>query len=63
LQWPLHKDDTLFRSGRPTGLNHYFARVRNRFASRRNGQNAQMSYTCIDTNSHFIDFKFALQAR
>ncbi|KIJ13993.1 hypothetical protein PAXINDRAFT_79969, partial [Paxillus involutus ATCC 200175] len=58
LQWPLHKDDTLFRSGRPTGLNIYFARVRNRFASRRN---AQMSYTCIDTNSHFIDF--ALQAR
>ncbi|KIJ22072.1 hypothetical protein PAXINDRAFT_64637, partial [Paxillus involutus ATCC 200175] len=22
--WPLHKDDTLFRSGRPTGLNIYF---------------------------------------
>jgi hypothetical protein len=21
--WPLHKDDTLFRSGRPTGLNIY----------------------------------------
>ncbi|KAI5896905.1 uncharacterized protein SCHCODRAFT_02471372, partial [Schizophyllum commune H4-8] len=21
LAWPLHKDDTLFRSGRPTGLN------------------------------------------
>ncbi|KAI4521656.1 hypothetical protein K525DRAFT_200698 [Schizophyllum commune Loenen D] len=26
LAWPLHKDDTLFRSGRPTGLNIYFAR-------------------------------------
>ncbi|KIJ21266.1 hypothetical protein PAXINDRAFT_64540, partial [Paxillus involutus ATCC 200175] len=25
LAWPLHKDDTLFRSGRPTGLNIYFA--------------------------------------
>ncbi|KIJ13069.1 hypothetical protein PAXINDRAFT_81762, partial [Paxillus involutus ATCC 200175] len=24
LAWPLHKDDTLFRSGRPTGLNIYF---------------------------------------
>ncbi|KAJ7112626.1 hypothetical protein C8R44DRAFT_797816, partial [Mycena epipterygia] len=23
LAWPLHKDDTLFRSGRPTGLNIY----------------------------------------
>ncbi|KAF9259232.1 hypothetical protein L218DRAFT_875315 [Marasmius fiardii PR-910] len=23
--WPLHKDDTLFRSGRPTGLNIYFS--------------------------------------
>ena len=23
--WPLHKDDTLFQSGRPTGLNIYFA--------------------------------------
>ena len=22
--WPLHKDDTLFQSGRPTGLNIYF---------------------------------------
>ncbi|KAF8485354.1 hypothetical protein DFH94DRAFT_720214, partial [Russula ochroleuca] len=21
LAWPLHKDDTLFQSGRPTGLN------------------------------------------
>ena len=26
LAWPLHKDDTLFRSGRPTGLNIYFIR-------------------------------------
>ncbi|EPT01844.1 hypothetical protein FOMPIDRAFT_1119443 [Fomitopsis schrenkii] len=26
LAWPLHKDDTLSRSGRPTGLNIYFAR-------------------------------------
>ncbi|KIJ15744.1 hypothetical protein PAXINDRAFT_76331, partial [Paxillus involutus ATCC 200175] len=25
LAWPLHKDDTLFRSGRPMGLNIYFA--------------------------------------
>ncbi|KIJ05031.1 hypothetical protein PAXINDRAFT_93977, partial [Paxillus involutus ATCC 200175] len=25
ILWPLHKDDTLFRSGRPTGLNIYFA--------------------------------------
>ncbi|PCH37962.1 hypothetical protein WOLCODRAFT_66093 [Wolfiporia cocos MD-104 SS10] len=25
LAWPLHKDDTLSRSGRPTGLNIYFA--------------------------------------
>ncbi|KAF9261394.1 hypothetical protein L218DRAFT_1046208 [Marasmius fiardii PR-910] len=25
LAWPLHKDDTLFRSGRPTGLNIYFS--------------------------------------
>ncbi|TFL00813.1 hypothetical protein BDV98DRAFT_508338, partial [Pterulicium gracile] len=25
LAWPLHKDDTLARSGRPTGLNIYFA--------------------------------------
>ncbi|TFL02190.1 hypothetical protein BDV98DRAFT_506016, partial [Pterulicium gracile] len=24
LAWPLHKDDTLARSGRPTGLNIYF---------------------------------------
>ncbi|KAI0298120.1 hypothetical protein B0F90DRAFT_1633045, partial [Multifurca ochricompacta] len=24
LAWPLHKDDTLFQSGRPTGLNIYF---------------------------------------
>ena len=24
LAWPLHKDDTLFRSGRPKGLNIYF---------------------------------------
>ncbi|KAI0299528.1 hypothetical protein BC826DRAFT_906360, partial [Russula brevipes] len=23
LAWPLHKDDTLFQSGRPTGLNIY----------------------------------------
>ena len=26
LAWPLHKDDTLSRSGRPTGLNIYFPR-------------------------------------
>ncbi|KAI0772357.1 hypothetical protein BD413DRAFT_474488, partial [Trametes elegans] len=25
LAWPLHKDDTLSRSGRPTGLDIYFA--------------------------------------
>ncbi|KZV62505.1 hypothetical protein PENSPDRAFT_591305, partial [Peniophora sp. CONT] len=24
LAWPLHKDDTLLQSGRPTGLNIYF---------------------------------------
>ena len=24
LAWPLHKDDTLFQSGRPSGLNIYF---------------------------------------
>ncbi|KAI0694576.1 hypothetical protein C8T65DRAFT_551569, partial [Cerioporus squamosus] len=24
LAWPLHKDDTLSRSGRPTGSNIYF---------------------------------------
>ncbi|KAH9979719.1 hypothetical protein BJV74DRAFT_780003, partial [Russula compacta] len=24
LAWPLHKDDTLFQSGRPTGLNIHF---------------------------------------
>jgi len=24
LAWPLHKDDTLFQSGRPMGLNIYF---------------------------------------
>ncbi|KAI0812661.1 hypothetical protein BC629DRAFT_1263258, partial [Irpex lacteus] len=24
LAWPLHKDDTLSRSGRPTGLNIYY---------------------------------------
>ncbi|TBU45391.1 hypothetical protein BD309DRAFT_831430, partial [Dichomitus squalens] len=24
LAWPLHKDDTLSRSGRPTGLNVFF---------------------------------------
>ncbi|KIK95213.1 hypothetical protein PAXRUDRAFT_141218, partial [Paxillus rubicundulus Ve08.2h10] len=29
LAWPLHKDDTLFRSGRPTGLNIYFAWTHN----------------------------------
>jgi len=23
LAWPLHKDDTLFQSGRPSGLNIY----------------------------------------
>ena len=27
LAWPLHKDDTLSRSGRPTGLNIYFIRI------------------------------------
>ncbi|KAH8982285.1 hypothetical protein EDB92DRAFT_1894762 [Lactarius akahatsu] len=27
LAWPLHKDDTLFQSGRPTGLNIYFFHV------------------------------------
>ncbi|EKM50586.1 uncharacterized protein PHACADRAFT_104441 [Phanerochaete carnosa HHB-10118-sp] len=27
LAWPLHKDDTLSRSGRPTGLNIYFLSV------------------------------------
>ncbi|TBU35820.1 hypothetical protein BD311DRAFT_814122, partial [Dichomitus squalens] len=26
LAWPLHKDDTLSRSGRPTGLNIYLFR-------------------------------------
>ncbi|KAA1475844.1 hypothetical protein DENSPDRAFT_826543, partial [Dentipellis sp. KUC8613] len=25
LAWPLHKDDTLSQSGRPTGLNIYFS--------------------------------------
>ncbi|KAH9038025.1 hypothetical protein EDB83DRAFT_1740733 [Lactarius deliciosus] len=25
LAWPLHKDDTLFQSGRPTGLNIYLS--------------------------------------
>ncbi|KAI0042329.1 hypothetical protein FA95DRAFT_1458598, partial [Auriscalpium vulgare] len=25
LAWPLHKDDTLFQSGRSTDLNIYFA--------------------------------------
>ncbi|KAF9005125.1 hypothetical protein BDQ17DRAFT_1240694, partial [Cyathus striatus] len=29
LAWPLHKDDTLSRSGRPTGLNIYFAPLLN----------------------------------
>ena len=29
LAWPLHKDDTLSRSGRPTGLNIYFILVLN----------------------------------
>ncbi|KDQ31975.1 hypothetical protein PLEOSDRAFT_1034298, partial [Pleurotus ostreatus PC15] len=32
LAWPLHKDDTLSRSGRPTGLNIYFWRCED-FAS------------------------------
>ena len=27
LAWPLHKDDTLFQSGRPTGLNIYFSHL------------------------------------
>ena len=27
LAWPLHKDDTLFQSGRPTGLNIYFSSI------------------------------------
>ncbi|KAF4583336.1 hypothetical protein EYR38_002086 [Pleurotus pulmonarius] len=27
LAWPLHKDDTLSRSGRPTGLNIYFWQI------------------------------------
>ena len=27
LGWPLHKDDTLFQSGRPTGLHIYFSLV------------------------------------
>ncbi|KAI0065257.1 hypothetical protein BV25DRAFT_155728 [Artomyces pyxidatus] len=27
LAWPLHKDDTLFQSGRPTGLNIYFVAI------------------------------------
>ena len=29
LAWPLHKDDTLSRSGRPTGLNIYASRSYN----------------------------------
>ncbi|KAF9564552.1 hypothetical protein CPC08DRAFT_631113, partial [Agrocybe pediades] len=29
LAWPLHKDDTLSRSGRSTDLNIYFARSEN----------------------------------
>ncbi|KAI0073849.1 hypothetical protein K474DRAFT_1602614 [Panus rudis PR-1116 ss-1] len=32
LAWPLHKDDTLSRSGRPTGLNIYFARTSGGFS-------------------------------
>ncbi|KAJ7875303.1 hypothetical protein B0H14DRAFT_2437355, partial [Mycena olivaceomarginata] len=28
-RWPLHKDDTLFRSGRPTGLNIYASFCKN----------------------------------
>ncbi|KAF8836666.1 hypothetical protein BDN67DRAFT_910732, partial [Paxillus ammoniavirescens] len=49
LAWPLHKDDTLFRSGRPTGLNIYFARVHNRFASRGNGNKH-----CVVANSEIL---------
>ncbi|KAJ7323212.1 hypothetical protein DFH08DRAFT_711932 [Mycena albidolilacea] len=28
-RWPLHKDDTLSRSGRPTGLNIYASFCKN----------------------------------
>ena len=31
LAWPLHKDDTLFQSGRPTGLNIYFSTFESHF--------------------------------
>jgi hypothetical protein len=31
LAWPLHKDDTLFRSGRPTGLNIYLLLIFSHF--------------------------------
>ncbi|KAL6307287.1 hypothetical protein BKA93DRAFT_727671, partial [Sparassis latifolia] len=35
LAWPLHKDDTLSRSGRPTGLNIYFVQDFKSFFSER----------------------------
>ncbi|KAI0354201.1 hypothetical protein OH77DRAFT_1549367 [Trametes cingulata] len=34
LAWPLHKDDTLSRSGRPTGLDIYFPRSYRRHQAR-----------------------------
>ncbi|KAJ7124386.1 hypothetical protein C8R44DRAFT_783414, partial [Mycena epipterygia] len=49
LAWPLHKDDTLFRSGRPTGLNIYASRT-NFFVLRarkpRRGLARSFSLTC-----------------
>ena len=34
LAWPLHKDDTLFQSGRPSGLNIYCSVFVSRFLTR-----------------------------
>ena len=45
LAWPLHKDDTLLQSGRPTGLNIYFARS---------------PFNNIGVRSELVDLPFAL---
>jgi hypothetical protein len=53
LAWPLHKDDTLFQSGRPTGLNIYFAFSFFHFAQLALGKSAA---TCTDAVEESIFF-------
>ncbi|OSC96408.1 hypothetical protein PYCCODRAFT_1379261, partial [Trametes coccinea BRFM310] len=43
LAWPLHKDDTLSRSGRPTGLNIYFAQLHSSTRRRMSGRSPRLT--------------------